>query len=148
MAYMNEDYKNLVSLNNSLEERLTISSALISNRDKEITMLQVMLKESGETKSKHDDNLEQLHELQLYINEMLPQLTYPDRTIKQDRVNVDGIEQLKAIKQQYMYLQTLVQEQHSQLLEIKSRNLVLQMQAARVAELESLLTDFNTKENF
>jgi Tfp pilus assembly protein PilO len=50
--------------------------------------------------------------------------------------------QLDNLKQDYAYLQLQLADLQAQILELNNRNLLLTLQSGRVAELESLLADF------
>lgn len=139
-------FKKLLAENKSYESRLEDYARIIYSRDNEIQMLQSMLSEANEYRSTMDEQLKELKELKRNMIDLQRQAagsTYM-ATGKQQRPNenVSAEAQLDNLKQDYAYLQSQLSDLQSQLLDVNSRNMVLTLQTSRVAELESLLANF------
>ena len=137
------EYKKLLALNMSLEARLNDYSQMIKERDNEIIMLQQMLTEANSYRSSLDNEVNELQQLQQGIAQLKRQaeeLPYAGtnkhlRTGETASVN----QQLENLKLQYTSLQVQLSEVQAQCLELNNRNLLLQQNTSRIAELESLL---------
>ncbi|MBC7866845.1 MAG: hypothetical protein H7X88_04860 [Gloeobacteraceae cyanobacterium ES-bin-316] len=136
-------FRKLMAENKSLETRLEDYAKMIGNRDNEIEMLQAMLSEANAYRSSTDSQVKELKELQLYINDLQQQLaisTYlPNSGQLQPGNTVSMERQLQQLQQSYAHLQSQLTDLRTQLEEMNNRNLLLQQQNSRVAELESLL---------
>ncbi|MEP7108590.1 MAG: hypothetical protein ABI760_11420 [Ferruginibacter sp.] len=136
-------FKKLLAENKSLEVRLKECTKIINSRDSEIEMLQMMLSEANEYRSSTDSQLKELKELQGYVNDLQQQVagtTYMVTGREQQITAPDSAgHQLEKLKTAHAYLQSQLTDLQSQLLEINKRNLLLQQQTSRIAELESLL---------
>ena len=139
-------FKKMLAENKSLQARQEESAAIIASRDNKIAMLQTMLSEADEYRSSTDNRLEQLDELQFYINDLKQQVAGTVYMAvgrqQQPGVNSAGVEQqLDELRKDYAALQSQLAGMQVQLQEVNSRNLQLQQQGSRVAELESLLAN-------
>ena len=137
------EYKKLLALNMSLEARLNDYSQMIKERDNEIIMLQQMLTEANSYRSSLDNEVNELQQLQQGIAQLKQQAeesSYagtsrhlrPGETVSMNQ-------QLESLKLQYTSLQVQLSEVQAQCLELNNRNLLLQQNTSRIAELESLL---------
>lgn len=138
-----DEFKRLLALNGSLEARLDEYTKIIKGRDNEIEMLQAMLTESSAYRSNLDSQVNELNELQESIAQLRQQFagsSYIGSSKNTYPVNTIGVEQqLEEMKMQYAYLQTQMTDLQIQLIELNNRNLLLQQQTSRIAELESML---------
>ena len=136
-----EEYKSLLALNSSLAARLEEHAGIIRDRDNEIAMLQSMLTEANAYRSNLDNQVFELKEVQQSIQQLQQQLEGTSyigtNTFTGTAVSMD--QQVDNLKFQYTYLQTQLNDLQKQLVELNKRNLVLQQQTSRIAELESLL---------
>ena len=137
------EYKKLLALNMSLEARLNDYSQMIKERDNEIIMLQQMLTEANSYRSSLDNEVNELQQLQQGIAQLKQQAeesSYagtsrhlrPGETVSMNQ-------QLESLKLQYTSLQVQLSEVQAQCLELNNRNVLLQQNTSRIAELESLL---------
>ena len=138
-------FKKLFAENKSLEIRLEEYAKIINSRDKEIAMLQTMLSEANEYRSSTDSRLKELKELQGYINNLKQQVAgsvyMATGRQQQAGASVSVERQLDDLKQDHADLQSQLTNLQMQLLDVNNRNLLLQQQNSRVAELESLLAN-------
>ena len=139
-------FKTLVAENKSYESRLEDYARIIDSRDNEIQMLQSMLSEGNEYRSTLDEQVKELKDLKGGIIDLQRQAVNSNYMVtgKQLRSgdNVSLEAQLENLKQDYAYLQSKLADLQSQLLEVNNRNILLMLQTFRVAELESLLANF------
>lgn len=136
-----EIYKNLKTINSSLEERLDGYSSIIRSRDNEIAILQAKLASAAEERSKQDSSLNELHELELYVTGLQNQPGKLEVNTSQQQLGlaVSMAQRVKDIHQHCTGLQTQLQNLQMESLELNRRNLIVQSQASRIAELESIL---------
>jgi chromosome segregation ATPase len=136
-------FKNLLADNNSQAARLEECAKIIESRDKEIDMLQTMLSEADEYRSSLDIQLKELKDLQRYIDDLQQQAAGSAHLAtggkKQVGVAVSLELQLQNLRMEYTYLQSQLTDLQTQAQELNKRNLLLQQQTSRIAELESLL---------
>ncbi len=136
-------FRKLLAENKSQEERLADYSRIINSRDNEIEMLQKMLLEANEYRSNVDNKLTELKELQQYINDIQNQTTLFEYKVpgRQEQMgdSISSESQLEKFKMAYTDLQSQITELQNQLQDMNKRNLLLQVQTSRIAELESLL---------
>src|SRR5690349_12708292 len=139
------EYKKLLALTKSYEARLDEYARIIKGRDEEIGMLQQMLTEATTYRSSVDTQVNELKELQKNIGKLKQQAdstSYTDQGKYQHAGEpVSARQQLERLQLQYAHLQTQLADLQTQYLELNNRNLLLQQQSARIAELESLLTN-------
>ena len=137
------EYKKLLALNMSLEARLNDYSQMIKERDNEIIMLQQMLTEANSYRSSLDNEVNELQQLQQGIAQLKQQAeeSFYAGTSRHLRAGetVSVNQQLESLKLQYTSLQVQLSEVQAQCLELNNRNLLLQQNTSRTAELESLL---------
>ena len=129
-------FKKILAENKSLQARQEESAAIIASRDNKIAMLQTMLSEADEYRSSTDNRLEQLDELQFYINDLKQQVAGTVYMAvgrqQQTGVNSAGVDQqLEELRKDYAALQS----------QLAGMQVQLQQQGSRVAELESLLAN-------
>ncbi|MBC7886550.1 MAG: hypothetical protein H7Z13_01575 [Ferruginibacter sp.] len=138
-------FKKLVAENKSLEARLEEYAAIINSRDLEIGMLQTMLSESNEFRSSTDSQVKELKELKGFINILQQQVAGSSYQVtgRLQPVNhtVTAEQQFENLKPAYAYMQSKLTDMQTQLLDMNNRNLLLQQQTSRIAELESLLAN-------
>lgn len=138
-------FKRLQAENKSQEDRLQEYAKIINSRDNEIEMLQSMLSYANEYRSTLDNKVKELNDLQRNIGELQHQADQAAfmATGRQQQVNnSDSIErQFENLKIEYANLQAQLTDLQTQLLDMNNRNLLLQQQASRIAELESLLAN-------
>ncbi len=140
-----DSLKHLVAENESLKARLDEYQYTIAVKQKEILELRLQIAADNEIKSNLDNQVMELEVLQNYIGDMdkgaaisanrainLQPQTGSSENIKQQLFN---------LKEQYTYLQTQLTDLQTQLQELNNRNLLLQQQSSRIAELESFLAD-------
>lgn len=139
-------FKKLVAENKSQQSRLEEYTAIIRSRDNEIEMLQSMLSEANEQRSSTDNQLTELKELQRFLSNLQQQVSgntfYPASNQQQTSNPVSAEQQLEALQQAHAQLKAQLSDLQTQLLDMNNRNLLLQQQASRIAELESLVANF------
>ena len=131
-----------MAANKSQQERLEEFASIISNRDKEIGMLQSMLSEASENRSKQDDQLMELANLQKYMSGLRQQVAgteFAQPTKPQVGDTVSLAQELERVQQAYTKAQSQLSELELRLQELTSKNLLLQQQVSRMAALESML---------
>jgi chromosome segregation ATPase len=137
------EYKRLLALNMSLEARLDDYSQMIKERDNEIIMLQQMLTEANSYRSSLDNEVNELQQLQQSIAQLKQQAEESPYAGTSRHLRAGAIvsvnQQLENLKLQYTSLQVQLSEVQAQCLELNNRNLLLQHNTSRIAELESLL---------
>ena len=138
-------FKKLGAENKSLQARLEDYAIIINSRDREIDMLQKMLTEANEYRSSVDNELRELKELQQYLGNLQLQATIADYVVpgrqQQAGEKVSAERQLENLRIAYTDLQSQLTVLQKQLQEMNSRNLQLQLQTSRIAELESRLAN-------
>ncbi|MEO5891349.1 MAG: hypothetical protein ABIQ31_13940 [Ferruginibacter sp.] len=136
-------FRKLMSENKSQEARLDEYARIISSRDNEIGMLQTMLSEANEQRSSVDNQLNELKDLRRYLNDLQQQVagSVYRTTGRQQHVpnDTNAEDRLQNLNKEYTYLQSQLADLQTQLTEVNNRNLLLQQQNSRIAELESLL---------
>lgn len=140
-----ETFKKLVAENKSYESRLEDYARIIDNRNNEIQMLQSMLSDANEYRSKLDDQVKELKELKRNITDIQWQATSSTYMVdgKQQRPgdNFSPEAQFENLKKDYAYLQLQLNELQCQIQDLNNRNMLLMLQTSRVAELESRLAN-------
>ena len=140
------NFRKLVAENKSYESRLEDYARIIDSRDNEIQMLQSMLSEANEYRSKLDEQVKQLEELKenmVYIQRQAANSTYMATGVQlSGRANISPESQFENLKQDYASLQSQLADLQLQIQDVNNRNVVLTIQTSRVAELESLLANF------
>ncbi len=143
---LSESFRKVVAENKSHESRLEDYARIIYSRDNEIQMLQAMLSESNECRSTLDEEVKELKELKrsmINIQRQAASSTYMVNGKQQRAGDSNSLEaQFEHLKQDYAFLQSQLTDLQSQLQEVNNRNLLLTLQTSRVAELESLLENF------
>jgi chromosome segregation ATPase len=137
-------FKRLLAESKSQEAMLEDYAKIIYRRDTEIEMLQTMLTEASEYRSSVDVEVKELKDLQSYLNGVQQQAERSTYTVtggkyQQITDNISIEQQFEQLKLAYSYLQTQLTDLQTQLMDVNSRNTILQQQIGRVAELESLL---------
>jgi hypothetical protein len=136
-------FKKLLAESKSKDARLEDYLKIIDSRDNEIEMLHTMLTEANEYRSTLDSQLKELRDLQQYlagVQQQEAQSTYMVTGRQPQPVGSLSIErQFENLQLAYANLQAQLADLQSQLLDMNNRNLLLQQQASRIAELESLL---------
>lgn len=144
-------FKTLVAENKSYESRLEEYARIINNRDNEIKMLQSMLSEANEYRSTLDREVKELKDLKHSISDIKRQSAHSTYMVtgKQqmavDRINLEA--QFDNLKRDYSLMQSEIADMQLQLLAVNSKNILLTLQATRVAELESVLANFEQANN-
>ena len=134
--------RHIIAQNKSQEDRLADYAGIVKSKDEEIEMLQNMLTEADEYRSSTDAELIELQELKEYLKNL-------NDEINGVAVIDDELQQLNNNKPSYACLQVQLADLQSQLLLINNKNILLQQQIGRVAELESMLSNaHHEKENF
>jgi chromosome segregation ATPase len=141
-----EAFKRLLAESKSQEARIEDYAKIIYRRDTEIEMLQTMLTEANEYRSSVDAQVKELKDLQTYLNGVQIQAekstyTVAGRKYQQAAEDICIEQQFEQLKLAYSYLQTQLTDLQTQLMDVNSRNTILQQQIGRVAELESLLSN-------
>jgi chromosome segregation ATPase len=141
-----EAFKRLLAESKSQEARLEDYAKIIYRRDTEIEMLQTMLTEANEYRSSVDAQVKELKDLQTYLNGVQihaekSTYTVAGRKYQQAAEDISIEQQFEQLKLAYSYLQTQLADLQTQLMDVNSRNTILQQQIGRVAELESLLSN-------
>ena len=146
---LTEEFKKLLALNSSLQQRLNDYSNIIKSRDNEIEMLRAMVTEAGAYRSNLDSGVNELKELQQNINQLQQQVAGNSYigTAKATVSNSNTEQQFQNLKLQFTYLQTRHTGLEAQLIELNNRNLLLQQQTSTIAELESLLQNADEEIN-
>ncbi len=135
-------FRQLMAANKSQQERLEEFASIIGNRDKEIGMLQSMLSEASENRSKQDNQLMELANLQKYMSGLRQQVAgteFAQPTKQQVGDTVSLAQELERVQQAYTKAQSQLSELEFRLQELTSKNLLLQQQVSRMAALESML---------
>lgn len=130
--------KYLVAENESLKERINECEFIVASRQKIIQELKLQMNENSDVKSRLDEQVMELENLQVSIDKII---AFNPGSFQPHSLRNDLSHQLIEHQQQFTYLQTQLSDLQSQLQELKNRNLLLQQQSGRVAELESLLAD-------
>ncbi|WP_301924472.1 hypothetical protein [Ferruginibacter sp.] len=130
--------KYLVAENESLKERINECEFIAASRQKIIQELKLQMNENSDVKSQLDEQVMELENLQVSIDKII---AFNPGSFQPHSLQNDLSHQLIEHQQQFTYLQTQLSDLQSQLQELKNRNLLLQQQSGRVAELESLLAD-------
>ena len=123
--------------NESLKARLHECALIAANRQKTIQELKHQLDESAEWKSRLDEQITEMDELKKFIVATVAHI--PETNSLQ--VMPDLKQQLQEQRKQFNILQTEISGLQAQLRETTMRNILLQQQADRVAELQILLSD-------
>lgn len=137
-------FKKLSSENKSLQTRLEEYAKVLDSRDIEIDMLQTMLSEANEYRSSMDNQIRELKLLQRYINDLHQQAEGPNYMVGREQrlsSSITSEQHLENLKPAYAHLQSQLTDLQTQLLDMSNRNLLLQQQTSRIAELESLLAN-------
>jgi len=141
-----ESFKKLIAENKSYESRLEDYARIIYSRDNEIQMLQQMLSEANEFRGSLDEQVKELQDLKRNIIDIQRQASISTCNVTGKRQKAgDSVEpeaHFENLKKDYAYLQLQLTDLQLQLLDVNNRNLVLSLQTSRVAELESLLANF------
>jgi len=138
----NDSLKHLVAENESLKERLNEYQYIIVVKEKEILELRLQIAQDNEIKSHLDNQAMELEVLQNYIGNIDHQTTgSASSQMHLQHQASDPIHQLQDLKQQYAYLQTQLTDLQTRLQDLNNRNLLLQQQTNRIAQLESFLAD-------
>jgi predicted nucleic acid-binding Zn-ribbon protein len=141
----NDSLKHLVAENESLKARLDEYQYTIVIKQKEILELRLQIANDNEIKSNLDNQVIELELLQNYISDMDKEAAGTANKgmdfHQQAAGSINVKDQLYDLKQQYTYLQTQLTDLQTQLQELGNRNLLLQQQTNRIAELESFLAD-------
>jgi len=139
-------FKKLVAENKSQQSRLEEYTAIIRSRDSEIEMLQSMLSEANEQRSGMDNQLTELKEVKRFLGNLQQQVSmntsYSTGNQQQAGNPVSAEQQLEAMQQAHAQLKAQLSDLQTQLADMNNRNLLLQQQASRIAELESLVANF------
>lgn len=130
--------KYLVAENESLKARISECEFIAASRQKIIQELKLQVNENSDVKSRLDEQVMELENLQVSIDKII---AFNPGSFQPHSLRNDLSHQLIEHQQQFTYLQTQLSDLQSQLQELKNRNLLLQQQPGRVAELESLLAD-------
>ena len=140
-----DQIRHLVSENESLKGRLGEYQYNTSIKEIAIQELRLQIASSNETKSRFDNQAMELELLQNYMGDMEQEITGAENweldLHQQARHGIGLKHQFDDLKQQYIFLQTQLTDLQTQLQESKKRNLLLQQESSRIAELESLLAD-------
>ena len=140
-----DSLKHLVAENESLKARLDEYQYTIVSKQKEILELRLQIAADNEIKSNLDNQVMELEVLQNYIGDMDQAAAISANraiSLQQNTVNSANVkDQLYYLKQQYTSMQTQLTNLQTQLQELNNRNLLLQQQSSRIAELESFLAD-------
>lgn len=123
--------------NESLKARLHECALIAVNRQKTIQELKHQLDESAECKSRLDEQITEMDELKKFIAATVLQISETNSL----QVMPNLKQQLQEQGKQLNIPQTKISRLQAQLEEITRRNILLQQQASRVAELEILLSD-------
>ncbi len=130
--------KYLVAENESLKARINECEFIAANKQKTIQELKLQMNENSEVRSRLDEQIMELENLQVSINKII---AHNPGSQQPQSLQDDLRHQLNEHQQQFTYLQTQLSDLQSQLHELKKRNLLMQQQSGRIAELESLLAD-------
>ncbi len=128
-----------IAENESLKDQLDEYSHIINTRDKKIESLKLKIGEATLLQSNTDNQVEELEILQYHIDKLEKQIEAEINSEKQLGYPVSIENKLAGIKEQFTYLQTQLSDLQNQVHELNNRNLLLQQQNGRIAELESLL---------
>jgi uncharacterized coiled-coil protein SlyX len=130
--------KYLVAENESFKERINEYEFIAASRQKIIQELKLQMNENSDVKSRLDEQVMELENLQVSIDKII---AFNPGSFQPHSLQNDLSHQLIEHQQKFTYSQTQLSDLQSQLQELKNRNLLLQQQSGRVAELESLLAD-------
>ena len=140
-----DSLKHLVAENESLKARLDEYQYTIVSKQKEILELRLQIAADNEIKSNLDNQVMELEVLQNYIGDMDQAAAVSANraiSLQQNAGNSANVkDQLYDFKKQYTSMQTQLTNLQTQLQELNNRNLLLQQQSSRIAELESFLAD-------
>ena len=141
----NDSLKHLVAENESLKERLNEYQYTIVVKEKEILELRLQIAQDNEIKSHLDNQARELELLQNYIGDIDQDTAGSANSqmyLQQQASGAVNVKhQLQDLKQQHAYLQTQLTDLQTQLQDLNNRNILLQQQTNRIAELESFLAD-------
>jgi predicted RNase H-like nuclease (RuvC/YqgF family) len=131
----------LIAENESLKGRLEEYQHMIVMKEKEILELRLQISGDNEIKSNFDNQVAEMELLHNYLSDI--ELRAEGSAIvgvsHQQNVNIKN--QIHDLKQHYTRLQTQLNDLQTQIQNVNNRNLLLQQQNGRIAELESLLED-------
>ena len=140
-----------IQINHLLAERESLKAQLeeylyiIAMRDTEIENLRTKVAEKNEFKSIADNQEDELQSLQDSAYQLKLRASgvksYQTGLERQVGYAINNEHQLEDIQQQTSYLQSQLISLQEQIDTLNNRNLLLQQEASRVAELESLLED-------
>ncbi|MBC7626446.1 hypothetical protein [Ferruginibacter sp.] len=135
--------KQLVSENAGLRARVEEYEFNATVKEREMLVIKQQLGNNNELTSRLDN---QVMEMELLHNFMDNPSTEKESVVNiqmelQNGQSVGFKHQLEDLRQQYNYLQILVTDLQTQVQDLKNKNLLLQQQGSRIAELESLLAD-------
>jgi len=137
--------KHLAAERESLLSQINEYGYIIDIRDEQIELLEKQNAEATELRSVADNQLNELQSLQNHIGRLQQQAEgATNREVNLEFLVAESVsveQQLADLQEQYTYLQVQLSDMQLQLNEIQNRNLLLQQQNSRVAELESLLED-------
>jgi regulator of replication initiation timing len=131
--------KHLAAENESLKERLAECELIAAARQKTILEQKLQLSENSEVKSRLDEELTATATIKNLISEIVMD---DSGSRLQSKSGKDDLKyQLEEQKRQFVQLQSKLSDLQMQVQDLSNRNLALQQQSSRVAELESLLAD-------
>lgn len=135
--------KQLVSENAGLRARVEEYEFNATVKEREMLVIKQQLGNNNELTSRLDN---QVMEMELLHNFMDNPSTEKESAVNiqmelQNGQSAGFKHQLEDLRQQYSYLQILVTDLQTQVQDLKNKNLLLQQQGSRIAELESLLAD-------
>lgn len=137
--------KQLVSENINLQIKLDEYQFNATFKERELLDMRQQIVSGNELISKLDNQALELEHLQNYMNDLSKQkegAVNSEMNFQQQTSQSIGFKyQLTDLKDQNNYLQMQVVDLQAQLQELSNRNLLLQQQVGRVAELESYLAD-------
>ena len=141
--FSEEQVKQLVSMNDSLQVQIADINMVLSEREKELEILRAELFEATTLRSKLEGQSAEIESIQGKLGIKQQQAEGAEERALELKQELGEAKRLQVkyddLAQQYAYLQTRYEDIKLQLAEVTERNFQLQQVAGRIGELESRL---------
>jgi hypothetical protein len=140
-----EQLKQLISENHSLQVQLEESNLILIEREEELELMKESASRVGELKSLLETRLDELHSMQNHIGEKEQEAegaVERELELQQELTEAARLQQqYDELAREYTYLETRFNDIQEEVKALKSRNMLLQQIAVRIGELESHLAN-------